>query len=95
VLVAGLAHHEKKASDDRFAAFFPVIIREATDGRNFVRKAVNWALRGAGKRNRRLNSLAIETAQQIQALEDKTARWIAADALRELTSHKIQAKLKI
>lgn len=92
VLVAALANHDKKASNEPFIAFLPVIVREACDDRNFVRKAVNWALRGIGKRNRQLNTLAIETARQVQALQDKTARWIASDALRELTSDKIQAK---
>jgi 3-methyladenine DNA glycosylase AlkD len=75
------------------AQFFPVILRQATDGRNFVKKAVNWALRNIGKRNRELNRLAIETARQIQQIDDRTARWIASDALRELTSDKLQVKL--
>ena len=72
----------------------PIIAREADDARNFVRKAVNWALRGIGKRNRALNTLAIATAQTIGAMPDKTARWVAADALRELTSDAVQARLR-
>lgn len=94
VLMAALATHDKKARDEQFAALFPRMLAAANDERNFVRKAVNWALRGVGKRNRNLNRLAIEAAQEIQALGGKTARWIAADALRELTSEKVQAKLK-
>jgi 3-methyladenine DNA glycosylase AlkD len=69
----------------------PVIAREATDERNFVKKAVNWALRNIGKRNPHLNELAIETAGQIrQTLGSKAARWIAADALRELKGEKVK-----
>ena len=94
VLMAALATHDKKASDEQFMALFPRMVAAANDERNFVRKAVNWALRGVGKRNRKLNRLAIEAAQEIQALGGKTARWIAADTLRELMSEKIRAKLK-
>lgn len=94
VLMAGLAVHDKKADDRRFEPFLPVITREATDGRNFVRKAVNWALRGIGKRSRYLNGLAVDTARRIQQIDDKTARWIAADALRELTGEKTLARIK-
>jgi 3-methyladenine DNA glycosylase AlkD len=93
VLMAALATHDKKASDAQFVALFPLMQAAASDERNFVRKAVNWALRGVGKRNRSLNTLAIKAAQDIQALNNKTARWIAGDALRELTSEKVQAKL--
>jgi 3-methyladenine DNA glycosylase AlkD len=94
VLMAGLAVHDKKASNAAFEPFFPILVREACDERNFVKKAVNWALRGLGKRNRFLNQIAIRTAQEIQKLNCKAARWIAADALRELTSEKIQSRLK-
>lgn len=93
VLMAALAVHDKKASNQAFEAFFPVILREAHDERNFVKKAVNWALRGIGKRNRALNIRAIDLAQQIAQLDSRAARWIARDALRELTSSKIQIKL--
>lgn len=93
VLMAALATHDKKASDAQFVALFPLMLAAACDERNFVRKAVNWALRGVGKRNCNLNVLAIKAAQDIQASNNKTARWIAADALRELTSEKVQAKL--
>jgi len=93
VLMAALAVHDKKAPDDRFEAFLPYIVKHATDERNFVRKAVNWALRQIGKRNRRLNKLAVRTAEQIRRIDSKVARWIASDALRELTSDKVQARL--
>lgn len=94
VLMACLAVHDKRARDEQFEAFFPVIISAATDGRNFVKKAVNWALRGIGKRNPVLNRRAIEIARQISQIDSSVARWIAADALRELTSLKIQARFK-
>lgn len=93
VLMADLAHRSHKTSDEQLAAFFPLMVREATDERNFVKKAVNWALRDIGKRNLALNVQAIATARQIQQSDSKSARWIAADALRELTSDKVQAKL--
>jgi 3-methyladenine DNA glycosylase AlkD len=95
VLMAELAAHDKKAPDEKLAQFLPVIAREATDERNFVKKAVNWALRNIGKRNRHLNELAIETAQQIRQVPSKAARWIAADALRELAGEKVQARLRL
>jgi 3-methyladenine DNA glycosylase AlkD len=94
VLMATLAVHDKAASDERFEAFFPYIVQHATDERNFVKKAVNWALRQIGKRNRRLNRLAVRTAKQIRRIDSKAARWIAADALRELTGEKVQRRLK-
>jgi len=93
-LVACLAWHDKKASDDEFIGLLPVIRRAATDERNFVKKAVNWALRNVGKRNRNLNRAAINTAREIQRLDSKAARWIAADAIRELESDAIQSKLR-
>ncbi|HEX7432909.1 MAG TPA: DNA alkylation repair protein [Anaerolineaceae bacterium] len=85
VLMAGLARHDKGLPDSEFVKFFPLIVTYATDQRNFVKKAVNWALRGIGKRNPVLRSKAIATAQQIKATYGSpTARWIANDALREL-----------
>jgi 3-methyladenine DNA glycosylase AlkD len=94
VLMAALSVHDKKAPDSRFVEFLPVIAREACDGRNFVKKAVNWALRQIGKRSRSLNMQAIDAAQSISQLDCKAARWIAADALRELTGEKIQSRLR-
>jgi 3-methyladenine DNA glycosylase AlkD len=93
VLMAALAGHDKKASDERFEAFFPYLVQQATDERNFVKKAVNWALRQIGKRNRRLNRLAVQGAKRIREIDSKPARWIASDALRELTSDAVQARL--
>jgi 3-methyladenine DNA glycosylase AlkD len=93
VLMAQFAVHDKKASDKDFMQFFPIIKREATDERNFVKKAVNWALRQIGKRNLNLNDKAIEIAKEIQQLDSKSAKWIATDALRELTSEAVQKRL--
>lgn len=83
-LMACLAWHHKTAADEKFIALLPVIHRESHDRRNYVKKAVNWALRQIGKRNRRLNQAAIETARAIATSDSAAARWIAADALREL-----------
>jgi len=94
VLMATLAVHDKKAKDEQFLKFLPVIKREAKDERNFVRKAVNWALRQIGKRNKNLNKEAIKTAKEIQKMDSKTAKWIATDAIRELTSQAVQKRLK-
>lgn len=91
-MMATLAVHDKKAKDSQFEQFFPIIGREASDERNFVKKAVNWALRQIGKRNETLNTLAIGIARDIQQIDSKSARWIAANALRELTSEKVQKK---
>jgi len=93
-LIACLAWHDKKASDEKFIELLPIIIREATDERNFVKKAVNWALRNIGKRNLNLNRAAINAAKEIQRLDSKAARWVAADAIRELESDAIQSKLR-
>ena len=93
-LMAALAVHDKKAPDEEFLGFLPLIVREATDGRNFVKKAVNWALRQIGKRDRALHAAAIEAARSIHVLDAKAARWIAADALRELESQAVRARLR-
>jgi 3-methyladenine DNA glycosylase AlkD len=93
-LLACLAWHDKKANDEKFIELLPVIARGATDERNFVKKAVNWALRNIGKRNLKLNEAAINTAKEIQRLDSKAARWVASDTLRELMSEAIQARLK-
>ncbi len=93
-LMATLAVHDKKASDEEFLKFLPIIKREASDNRNFVKKAVNWALRQIGKRNLNLNRKAIETAKEIQEIDSKSAKWIASDALRELTSQAVLERLQ-
>jgi 3-methyladenine DNA glycosylase AlkD len=92
-MMAYLAVHDKKAPDDKLAAFLPVIENHAYDGRNFVKKAVNWALRQIGKRNLNLNRLALESARRIRAQNTSSARWIAADALRELQSSAVRERL--
>jgi len=94
VLMAALAVHDKKAPNERFEAFLSLIESHATDGRNFVKKAVNWALRQIGKRNLHLNGLAIRAGERIRRIDSKAARWIAADALRELTCDKVRQRLK-
>lgn len=107
VLMAGLAVHNKSMPDEQFVEFLEIIKREASDDRNFVRKAINWALRSIAKsRNRYLYNVAIETAQEILALSDeqgspwsnsekKAARWIARDALRELEKDYIKRRFGI
>lgn len=92
-LMACLAWHDKEASDSKFIKFFPAIKRESDDKRNYVKKAVNWALRQIGKRNKNLNKEAITVALIIQKADSKSDRWIANDALRELKSEAIQKRL--
>ncbi len=93
-MIAVLAVHDKKADDEIFIEWLGFIEEGASDPRNFVKKAVNWALRQIGKRNRALNQQAIACAERIRAQDSKPARWIAADALRELTSEKVQTRIK-
>jgi 3-methyladenine DNA glycosylase AlkD len=93
-LLACLAWHDKDAPDKVFTGFLPVIKRGATDERNFVKKAVNWALRNIGKRNPRLNKAAVGTAHEISRMDSKSARWIGKDAIRELTSAAVQRRLR-
>jgi 3-methyladenine DNA glycosylase AlkD len=93
VLMACLAVHDKGADDIAFRQFFPIIISQAADERNFVKKSVNWALRQIGKRNRTMNAEAIDAATDLSKIDSKSARWIAYDALRELRSNKIQKRL--
>ncbi len=95
VLMAELAVHDSKASDETFLDFLPVIIGEASDERNFVKKAVNWALRQIGKRNAILNAAAIKTCAEIKDSDSRSGKWIAADAIRELTSAPVKKKLAI
>jgi 3-methyladenine DNA glycosylase AlkD len=93
-LMAGLAVKAKDADDEQFAAFLPLIAEAASDDRNMVKKAVNWALRNVGKRNRRLHKLAIAAAEEIREQDSRTARWIAADALRELRNPATVGRIK-
>lgn len=93
VLIAWLAVHDKKADDEKIAKFLPILEQKADDERNFIKKAVNWSLRQIGKRSLYLNKLAIESAERIKLQKTKSARWIAADSLRELQNEKIQERL--
>jgi 3-methyladenine DNA glycosylase AlkD len=93
-LMAALAWHDREATDDVFLGYLPVIERFAWDDRNFVRKAVNWALRNIGKRNRVLNKAAVACARRIARQDSSAARWVAKDALRELTDPKTLARIK-
>jgi 3-methyladenine DNA glycosylase AlkD len=92
-LIARLAVHDKATPDRVFGAFLPIIEREAADSRNFVRKAVNWALREIGKRSSMLNGLAIGSAERILSEGPRPARWVASDALRELRSDSVRSRL--
>jgi 3-methyladenine DNA glycosylase AlkD len=94
VLMVVRAVHDKKAGDTSFIEYLKIIQRSAEDDRNFVKKAVNWALRQIGKRNLALNQAAIQTAQSINSIDSKTARWVASNALNELTSESIQTRLR-
>lgn len=92
-LMAVLAWKDKQATDQKFEQFFPLIEKQSWDERNFVKKAVNWALRQIGKRNRKLNKKAIALAERIRKQDTRSAKWIAADALRELRSEAVQNRL--
>jgi 3-methyladenine DNA glycosylase AlkD len=92
-LMCCLAVHDKKMPDKEFIKFFPLIKQASTDERNFVKKAVNWAIRQIGKRNKNLNKRAIKLSKEILKIDSKSATWIASNALRELTSEAIQKRL--
>jgi 3-methyladenine DNA glycosylase AlkD len=91
-LIACLAWHDKSAPDRAFLEFLPLIKKASGDGRNFVRKAVNWALRHIGKRNEALRREAVALALELKAADSKTARWIGADAFRELSSAAVKKR---
>jgi 3-methyladenine DNA glycosylase AlkD len=93
VMMAALAVHDKAATDEAFLAMLPLIERHSTDERNFVKKAVNWALRQIGKRDLALNRAAIDVAARLSSSEDRTAKWIGRDAERELRSPPVQRRL--
>ena len=94
VLMAELAVHDKKAKDQVFLDFFPLIISGSSDNRNFVKKAVSWSLRQIGKRNLELNKAAVSAALKIQKIKSGTAKWVASDALRELKSPQVLKRLR-
>lgn len=93
-LLAVMAVHDKMQPDEKFEQYFPLIISASSDNRNFVKKAVNWALRSIGKKNRKLNASSIELAEKILDLNTKSSKWIATNALKELKSEKIRKKLR-
>ena len=93
-LIAGLAVNAKKAPDEQFLNYLPLIERYSYDNRNFVRKAVNWALRQIGKKNKNLLPPALELAEKLSASPDKTTAWIGRDAARELSKKNILFLLK-
>ena len=93
-LIAYLAVHDKKRGDKDFLKFFPLIKKHSVDERNFVKKAVNWALRQIGKRSIFLNKEELKLAKEIKSLDSKSAKWIANDAIRELTNSKILSRIK-
>lgn len=90
-LMAILAIHDKNAPDENFVEYLERISVESKDDRNFVKKSVNWALRQIGKRNRNLNRLAIDCANSILASTESSAKWIARNALKELTSCRLKS----
>ena len=92
-MLASLTVHDKAAPDANYLKGLKLIEREAKDDRNFVKKAVNWALRSIGKRNPSLNKAAIASAKRLAGSGDSTARWIGKDALREITSPAVQNRL--
>ena len=93
-LMASAAVHRKDLPDAAFASLLPVIRAQAIDERNYVKKAVSWALRQIGKRSSGLNSQAVRTAERIERIDSRAARWVARDALRELRSDAVQARLR-
>ncbi|TBD05154.1 DNA alkylation repair protein [Rhizobium leguminosarum] len=92
-MIAGAAVHLKKEPDATILAWLPLIEAHAGDPRNFVRKAVNWALRSIGKRNLACHAPALALARALAERPDKTARWIGKDAVRELAGEKLLARL--
>ncbi len=93
-LIASLASGDQNASDDEMIGFFPLIERESPDERNYVKKAVNWALRQIGKRNANLNRKAVDLAIELHTMNSKSARWIAKGALKELESDGVKKRFK-
>ena len=93
VLMTRICVNDKKAPDETFEGFFPMIKQEADDNRNLVKKAISWALRCIGKRNLSLNQKALSTAEEIRQTDSASARWIASDVIRELKSEAVQNRL--
>lgn len=93
-LIACLAWHDKHAPDENFIDLLPLIKTGASDERNYVKKAVSWALRNIGKRNSTLNAIALQTAHDLKETDSKPARWIGSDAVRDLTSDATKRRLE-
>jgi 3-methyladenine DNA glycosylase AlkD len=93
-MLASLTVHDKAAPDSNYLKGLKLIEREASDDRNFVKKAVNWALRSIGKRNRALNTAAVAVAKRLAEREDSAARWVGKTALREITSPAVLKRLE-
>ena len=89
VLMAVLAVHNKKMSDEDFKKYFPIIREHSIDERNFVKKSVNWALRQIGKRNRNLHSIAKALALDLTNSESKASKWVGRNAINELNSERV------
>jgi len=95
-LLATLAVGDKKSPDERFTAFFPLVEQYASaDGRDAIKKVVNWALRQIGKRNATLYPEALRLAERLAASENRTARWIGRDAVRELRSERVRRRVGV
>jgi 3-methyladenine DNA glycosylase AlkD len=93
-LLAGLAVHDKKASNNKFEQYSLLMKENSVDDRNYVKKAINWALRNIGKRNISLNKKMINLAEDLLTLDSTSAKWIASDAITELTSEKVQMRIR-
>ncbi|MFZ2100869.1 MAG: DNA alkylation repair protein [Oricola sp.] len=92
-MMAWGAVHLKKKPDDEILVWLPLIERHSTDSRNYVKKAVNWALRQIGKRSATCHAPALALADKLAASDDRTARWIGKDAVKELTDEKTLARM--
>jgi 3-methyladenine DNA glycosylase AlkD len=92
-LLASLALHDKRGSDARFVEGLALIERAAPDERNFVKKAVSWALRAVGRRNAALNAKAVTLARRLSESPETAARWIGKESLKELTSPAVSRQL--
>jgi 3-methyladenine DNA glycosylase AlkD len=93
-LLASLALHDRAAEDARFESLLPLVERAASDERNFVKKAVSWALRSVGSRSPRLHAAALALARKLAESDDATERWVGKDALRDLERPLVAARAR-
>jgi 3-methyladenine DNA glycosylase AlkD len=93
-LLASLGLHDKRSADGPFARSLPLVLRAATDGRNFVKKGVSWALRAVGRRNLELHAAATALARRLAAAPDAASRWVGKDALRDLSRPQVKTRLE-